>query len=736
MSIAFTVPSPSRRPLALALGAILALGVVQAHAAEPAESAAGADADAKTLDRVTVSGERLQRDRSTTTRLPITVRQTPQSISVVDAQQLQEQSLFDIDEVMRNIPGVNVSFYDTQRPLYYARGFQITDFQVDGLPTYSGNTNQEYDTAFYDRIEVIRGANGLLSGTGVPSATVNLFRKRPGKEFDASFAVSAGSWDYRRMQADVNAPLTHDGRFRARAVAAYEDRDYYYDRYHEQKSAAMAVLEGDLTESTTLTVGYQMQDNKPVGSTWGTVPFFFSDGSEADLSRATNLAPNWTRWQRETRTAYVQLEQQFGDHWNLKVNYARTEGDVTSVRVYGSGFPDRQDGSGVYLQTGVGQSRDTRDAVDAYLGGKFFLFGREHDAVIGASWQDLETITPTLATQYPADWDTCEFGRCYWVPNLYDWNGVISVPTFSRTGAWRQARTTQSGLYASTRLRLAEPLALIAGARLSRWSTRTHGFNAAGNFTGTTGVYKVDDELTPYLGLMYDIVPDVSVYASYTEIFNPQNYKDKNDNLLDPVQGSNREIGLKAAFLDGRITTNAAVFEARQDNYAMLDASVPQGSLPDGSSAYLGVDGTKSRGWEAEVGAEVLPGWRINAAYTRAKVTRASTDLIYANLPLHTVQFSTQWNLPGAWERLSLGANVMWQSEVEGFNIENPVHGLVTVKQDAYALVSFNANYRITDQWTATLAVRNAFDETYWANLDYNNYGEPRFVAFTLRWKY
>jgi len=723
-------PSSCFSPLVLGLGIAMGLAGAYAHAAEGDATAA------KTLDKVTVSGERHSSEPSTTTRLPISVRQTPQSISVIGAQQLQEQSLFDIDEVLRNVSGINVSFYDTQRPLYYARGFRITDFQVDGLPTYSDQTNQEYDTAFYDRIEVIRGANGLLSGAGVPSATVNLFRKRPGKVFDASFAATVGRWDFRRMQADVNAPLTGDGRFRARAVAAYEDRDYYYDRYHEQKSAAMVVLEGDLTDSTTLTFGYQMQDNNPVGSTWGTVPFFYSDGSDAGLPRSTNMAPDWTRWQRNTRTTYVQWAQDFGERWNLRVNAARTEGDVTSVRVYGSGFPVRETGKGVYLQAGIGQSSDTRDAVDVYLSGKFDAFGREHDVVIGGSWQDVEAITPTLATTYPNDWVRCEFGPCIYLANLYEWNGAVSQPTYKRTGAWRQARTTQSGIYLSTRLRLAEPLSLIGGARLSNWSTRTHNFDTEGRYTGTSGAYKARNELTPYVGLMYDIVPDVSVYASYTEIFNPQNYKDKDNNLLDPVQGSNREIGLKAAFLDGRITTTAAVFEARQDNYGMLDTRVPKGSLPDGSSAYVGVDGTKSRGWEAEIGAEVLTGWRINAGYSRVRVTRASTDLIYANLPEHTLQFSTQWTLPGAWDRLSLGANVMWQSAVEGFNIDNPVYGPVTVKQDAYALVGLNANYRISDQWTATLAVRNAFDEKYWANLDYNNYGEPRFTSFTLRWRY
>lgn len=241
---------------------------------------------------------------------------------------------------------------------------------------------------------------------------------------------------------------------------------------------------------------------------------------------------------------------------------------------------------------------------------------------------------------------------------------------------------------------------------------------------------------------MYDIVPDVSVYASYTEIFNPQNYRDKDNNLLAPVEGSNLEAGIKAQLFDGHAMATAAVFEAKQDNYAVRDMTQPEASLPDGSSAYIGVDGTKSRGWEVDVNGEVRPGWTINAGYTHVKVTRAPTDAIYANLPEDYLQLSTQWRLPGTWDRLSIGGGVSWQSAVRGFNIARPTGDgtgatrPVTVEQNPYALVHFNANYRISDQWTATLAVRNALDKTYWANLDYQNYGEPRFVSVSLRWRY
>lgn len=703
-------------------------------------------ADAKTLDQVNVNGTVSRAQPATTTRLPLTLQETPQSVSVIGLQRLEDESLFSIDDVMRNVTGVNVSFYDTQRPLYFARGFQITDFQVDGLPTYSGATNQEYDTVFYDRIEVIRGANGLLTGAGIPSATVNLLRKRPGKDFDASFAVSAGTWDFRRMQADVNAPLTEDGRFRSRVVAAWQDRDYYYDRYHDNKMSGMAVLEGDLTDSITLTVGYQRQDNSPVGSTWGTVPFFAADGSLANLPRSTNMAPEWTRWQRETSTAFANLEQRFGEDWLLRVNYAHTKGQVQNMRVYGTGYP-AADGSGIFLRTAAGETEDVRDSVDVYLSGGFSLFGRQHDVVVGGSWQDLQsTAYPTVQT-YPDDWATCisptgARERCYFIPDIRNWNGDISEVTYARNGRRNEARTTQRGVYASTRFRLAEPLSLIAGARLSTWQTRTRAFSANGSYTGTSGRYKVSDEVTPYVGLVYDIVPDVSVYASYTEIFNPQNYRDKDNNLLAPVEGSNLEAGIKAQLLDGRAMATAAVFEAKQDNFAVRDMTQPEGALPDGTSAFIGVDGTKSRGWEVDFNGEILPGWTVNGGYTHVKVTRAPTDAIYANLPEDYLQLSTQVRLPGAWDRLSIGGGVSWQSAVRGFNIARPIGDgsgattPVTVVQNPYALVHFNANYRISDQWTATLAVRNAFDKTYWANLDYQNYGEPRFVSVSLRWRY
>ncbi|OWQ46780.1 TonB-dependent siderophore receptor [Roseateles noduli] len=739
----------SRTPVAAAVAFLLSAGaavaqstsmpardvdVRDAEASEPAaESGAEAAGDGSTradrrraLDRVTISAARKKLEGAST-RLPLTARETPQSMSSLDASRLENETLISINDVMQNITGVNVSFYDTQRPLYFARGFQITDFQIDGVPTYSGGTQQEYDTVFYSRIDVVRGANGLTTGAGIPSATVNMIRKRPEKAFSAYGGLVMGSEDFHRVEADLNTPITRDGSVRARLIASAQEKDGYRDRHSETKTAFMATVEADLTSTTTLTVGYQDQNNVPKGPIWGTIPRFASDGSLADLPRETSFSPPWTRWSRQNGTFYAQLEQKLGADWTLKAIANHSEGNTFSLRTYASGYPDPKTGAGLKLLAAVGKSWEKRDSVDLYASGTLDLFGRRHDLVIGANGVRTTTTTPTLTSV--AAWS-------YNIPDIRTWDGNAPAPTFSATGAKRVAETEQSGVFAMGRWKLLEPLSLITGARLSYWKTGTDAFNTAGNFTARTGAYKVTDEVSPYFGVVYDVTDAVSFYASYTDLFKPQNYKDKNDNLLAPVRGSNTEFGLKGEFLDKRLAVSAAVFEAKQDNYAVRDSSVPEGTLPDGGSAYIGVNGTKTKGFELDVAGQLAPGWTLNAGYANTRITRNALDLIYANLPRHTVQLSTSYRLRGAWERLTVGAGVNAQSTVAGYGIPHPTLGTVTVTQGSYVLLNLHANYQLNDHFSLGLSVRNALDKTYWANLDYPNYGDPRSVMLSLRGRF
>lgn len=712
-------------PLALA-AALTASLAGTAWAQQPAPSAQTGDpAESPTLGSVTVQGAH----ESASTRLPLTARETPQSISTVTREQIERQSLTSIDAVLRNVTGVAVSFYDTQRPLYYSRGFQITDFQVDGLPTYSGSTNQEYDTALYERVDIVRGANGILTGVGVPSATINMIRKRPQRQFAASAALTAGSWNLWRGELDLNAPLTSDGSVRSRFVLAPQKKESFRDRYAEDKTALLAALEADMGDATVVSLGYQRQRNVPEAPIWGTIPRFATDGTPIDLPVSTSFSPSWTRWERTSGTAYVTLEHQLSDDWHLKASYNRTEGKSFSLRTYGYGattsqapFINRATGAGTTLYAGLGGGSDVQDTLDTYLSGKFSLGGRLHDLVVGAS-------TTRLAAR--TDLYTSLAGWSHVIPDIYNWDGYAPEPSYARTGAWRTQTTRQTGVYTSARWRLSEPLSVLTGVRLTNWRRHTDNHDTSGHFVDTTARQNVSREVTPYAGLVYDINPALSAYASYTRIFNPQNYKDRNNQPLDPVIGSNVEAGLKADLFDRRVQAHFAVFQTKQDNYGVRDSAITA-PLPDGSLPYMAVNGTKADGFEVDLSGFIRPGWRVNAGLTHAKVKRAETDLIWANLPDYLLQLGSDYQFSGSLAPLSVGGNLMWQSTIEGFNIPHP-SGTVTVRQSPLALLGLRASWQFNPKLSATLAINNLTNKKYWANLDYGNYGDPRNLSLTLR---
>ena len=713
--------------------AVLCLLAISSSAARGQEIDAPAYAETKddtvVLDPVEVTGSRVvETPAVTSTRLALTTRETPQSVSVISAERIEIEDFLNLDDVLRNVTGVHASFYDTERPLYFARGFQITDFQVDGIPTYSGSTNQEYDIALYDSVNVVRGANGLTSGAGIPSAVIDLRRKRPGKEFAASVSGTVGSWDLYRAVADVNTPLAKDGRFRARFVAVGETSDSFLDRYSDETTAWLATFEGDLTATTTVGFGYQFQRNKPENPTWGTLPRFAADGSLANLPRSTNFSTDWTYWNRDSGTAFINLDQKIGENWNLRASFSRTDGDYERLAVYASGNPDTTTGSGLSLLAGANDVEDVRENIDLYLSGKYTLLNREHDLVLGWNSDYLESDAATL---------TGTAGWSYVIPDYRTYNGVTAtVPVITRTGASRVTHTRQTGFYGVTRFRPVDPLSIIVGARVSAWETYVENFNMSGAYAGRTGVADVNSHFTPYAGIVYDITKRLSAYASYTENFRPQTQRDLNNNVLTPSTGASAEAGLKAELLEKRLNASIAVFEVKQDNFAIVDATQPPNSLPDGSTPYIGVDGTQSRGVEVEFNGRLTEDWTVTLGYSNVNTRRNPADLTYANVPEHMVRFSTHYRLPGDWNRLTLGAGVNWQGEQTGMVTTHPTTNPIKVTQDSFALYNFFATYRFTDHFTGTLSVRNAFDETYWATLDYPNYGEPRSVQFTLRWRY
>lgn len=295
---------------------------------------------------------------SSATGLPLSIRETPQSVTVITRQQMDDRGVQSVGDALRNTPGVSTQKYDSDRSEFSARGLAITNFQYDGINipydgVYGENPNNGDDAASIDRVEIIKGATGLMTGNGDPSATVNLIRKKPTKQFKASISGTVGSWDAYRTVGDISGSLTDSGNVRGRFVGAYSDKNSYLDHYSQKKDLFYGILEADLTDDTLLTFGIDKSSTTPRGTSWTGNPVYFSDGGRTDFARHFNSGADWSRRDFDNITYFASLEQALANDWKFKVSVdQKTTDHDTRLASASGGNPDRATGEGMFLYWG------------------------------------------------------------------------------------------------------------------------------------------------------------------------------------------------------------------------------------------------------------------------------------------------------------------------------------------------------------------------------------------------
>ncbi|BDB20091.1 ferripyoverdine receptor [Pseudomonas sp. CYM-20-01] len=679
---------------------------------------------------------------STATRLNLSVKETPQSISVITRQQMDDFNLNTLTEVLRQTTGVNVQHNDSDRVSYSSRGYGINNFQIDGMLNTFGYMKSDSDTIIYDRIEVVRGATGLTTGAGDPSATVNMVRKRPTAQWQAKTGVSGGSHDNYYSFVDVGGPLAYDGKLRGRTVLAYRDSKSFRDNYALQRAVGYGILEGDLSDDTVLAVGFDYQDKKVQGTSWGTVPYWNSQGGKAGLSRSTNMAAHWSSWPLTDKTTFASLDHRLNGDWHLKAAYTHRQSD-TDGKVYygGAGFPN-DDRSGMTAWASHMRGTSRMEAIDLNLAGSYALLGREHELMMGYGEATQRDVSPVMRSSIPGGYYSIE-----------DWKYMGGIGKFADTVTelkGEHSSKQQKAGYLATRLSLTERLHAVLGSRYGSWELES----AAPEYTANDQLLRANktrqthnDMWTPYAGLLYDITPEYTVYASYTDIFKPQSLKDVNEKYLEPVVGSNYEVGLKGSLLQERLNVAAAYFWSKQDNVAERDYSV----LPNpktGEEYYKsGGKGNKVSGFELEVAGEVMPDWNLTAGYTYTHSLNGTHKRNNTGQPLNLLKVSSAYRLPGAWRNLTVGGAVNWQSDIYEFSNRptgardskgNRITTRAKITQQAYSVVNLMSRYQFDEHVTASLNVNNLFDKKYYERVGFYNgvyWGDPRSITLALDWK-
>ena len=724
--VTHAAPRPTMRQLSSLVLMALAAGAAQAQQNNTVPTLSSVEVKGDMLPASTTEGTGSYTPRATSagTGLSLSLRENPQSVTVVTRQRIEDENMLSLVDVMSSTPGISVQNFDAERYSFNARGFPITNYQYDGIPTgfdigYAGGESA-VDPIIYDRVEVVRGATGLLTGAGDPSASINLVRKHAdAREFKADLSVGAGTQDTYRATADLQTPFNESGTVRGRIVSAYQKNHSYLDRYENEKTVFYGVVDADVTSSTTLSVGFNYQKNDPKGSSWGGFPLWYADGTRTDWRRSLNTGADWTSWGSTTQGAFLQLEQRFDNDWRINAVASHSKNEMDGKLLYLTGWPDRVTGEGMGSSPAWYLGDRKQNSFDVKASGPFNLFGRRHEVVIGGS-----------ASRQYANFDYRAPLAMSDVGNFFNWNGSYPEPEWSDDAVTGSRYTTkQAGVYGALRMSIADPLTLIVGGRYSTWKTDSVGWAGATKYSFDKNAF------TPYAGLLYDFAQNYTAYVSYTEIFNPQSYQDRSGGWLDPLEGKSYEAGIKGEWLDGKLNASAAVFQVEQDNVAQVDTGYFVPGTPN--EAYRAAQGTRTRGFDLEVSGEVTPGWNVAAGWSHWTGRDGEGNAIQTNQPRSLVRLFTTYRLPGQLNRLTVGGGVNWQSHV--YTDAFGPNGEERVSQGSYAITNLMARYVFNRNLSAQLNVNNVFDRKFYSQVGFYNqgaWGAGRSAMLTMRYQY
>ncbi|MBY8823343.1 TonB-dependent siderophore receptor [Sphingomonas colocasiae] len=599
------------------------------------------------------------------------MKDVPQTISVLTSERLEQQNVTDFTTAMRQMPGITlVQGSSSMETTFLSRGFKIESIQVDGgaplSTSFGGGAGYfpQIDMSIYDHVEILRGAAGQFSAYGNPSGTVNLVRKKPLDHSQLSIDAQVGSWSNYRLVIDATTPLAFDGKLRGRLVTTYQDQRYFYDRAKLNKILIYGVAELDVTPTTLVTAGlnYIKQDTVP----WiGGLPRYQA-GGDLKLPRSTSLVFPWNRWDFETRELFGTLEQKIGSEWLLKLNV--TQNRQTSFRktAGSAGAINPVNGLGADMIGSYYDYAGKQLSAEATFTGAFTLFGQRQEVAMGVNrvtsdapgrgYQPLIIGRhDNLYQPYPNGPIYCGNGvtlcpagsinRTYPPVNVLNFNPNDPIYTEPRkplsSALFLENGQVRSTAYLNLRLTAFDRLHLTTGVRWSREQTNQvqqalcvflPSSGCVGKAIGDVRSVpfnrhygSTDFSWPPAANLSFDVTKALTAYVGYTDIYTSQSeFRTAQQTALAPVTGGNWEAGVKWAARDGKLNLTLAAYRMRQKGGAIRDITIPEYEVSEGvRCCYIGDPDNvyQSTGFDIEVSGELRRGLQLSASYTYNEAT-------------------------------------------------------------------------------------------------------------------
>ncbi|WP_256091274.1 TonB-dependent siderophore receptor [Nostoc sp. KVJ20] len=645
---------------------------------------------------------------TTGTKTDTPLRDIPQSIQVVPQEVLRDQQVTRLDDALRNVAGVNQSFNFGPFTFYSIRGFDATETNLlrDGLiDTLAGQVSE---LSSIERVEVLKGPASVLFGLGNPGGSINLISKRPLP--DPFYAVEAtiGSYSFYRGAVDLSGPLNDSKTVLYRLNLAYRNSGSFVDFFNGESFNISPVISVALGEKTNLNLEAEYITTRDTIASGVPVIGSLLPNPNGKVSRNLNLfEPSDSIEQTIIRLGY-RIDHKFDGNWSLNNAFRFVFRDLFQRRTDSNGLePDNRTWR---RSASEGSSENKNYAMTTNLIGKFSTGSIQHQLLFGFDLNRFDNFNPPIDEFEAASIDI--FNPIYGQPR------GVQVPS---SFAVRQ-QTNSLGIYLQDQVSLTDNLKVLLGGRFDVIDRKYEDLISNTESSGT------DSAFSPRFGIVYQPIPAISLYTSYTSSFTPPggSYFFGVDSSFEPERGNQYEVGVKAD-LNDRLSATLALFDLTRTNVTTEDPNRPNFSIQVGEQ--------NSQGVELNLAGEILPGWNIFAgyAYIDARITKDNTltpGNRLSNSANHSFNLWTSYEIQkGNLQGLGAGIGLFFVGDRANFDN--------TYTVPSYFRTDASIFYK-QDRFRAALNFKNLFDIDYFESSLGNRvyYGQPFTVQGTISWQF
>ena len=653
-------------------------------------------------------------DATTATKTDTPLRDIPASVQVIPQQVIEDQQPRNLIGILRNAGVVQNNFSSRIEDTFSIRGFTARNVYRNGVRDRFADVGAfSSSLTNIDRVEVVRGPNSVIYGQVNPGGIINIVTKKPLSQPYYALEVRRGGYELFQPSLDLSSPLTKDGSLSYRLNTSYRTAQDFTDFSNEKRFYVSPVINWRIGKNTNLTFDSEYEDiqQSPGASSEQIASATILPNPNGKIPINRSLGEPTDFFNRQLSRYNYNLEHRFNDNWSISNSFQAAFLTLESRDTVVSSLLEADNRTVERTQFTYSKPTEFEAyTLDTHVVGDFNTGSIKHKLLAGF---DLFRQTRRSGIVRTAAAPLDVFNPVYGQP-LGDTLGRIDI----------YYRDDALGFYLQDQVTLANNLKLLLGGRYDLVENES-----ADRIASTTSVQS-DSAFSPRVGIVYQPIAPVSLYASYSRSFEQVTGAAQDNTLFKPQLGTQYEVGVKTDLFDNKLSATLALYDLTLTNILTSDPTNLDYSVQTGEQ--------RSRGVELSVTGEILPGWNVIGfyGYTDARISK-DNDIPVGNrvegVPEHVASLWTTYTfLTGSLKGFGGGI---------GFNYvgDNKPDNLNTYTIPSYFLTDAALYYR-NNNLSIGLNLNNIFNVRYYeASFDYLQRiipGRPYTAELSVKWEF